>query len=88
MEKVKKELQIFIEIDNVRVIGYDDVNVTIERFEDVYNPRTKQIESKWRFVGYSRSIRTALQTIVNKELLIDKNAVSDLKKLFRRGSVL
>lgn len=79
MEKVKKEPQVLIEIDNIRVMEYDDANVKVERFEDVINPKTKVKEGKWRFVGYSRSIRTALEMIINKELLVDKNAVSDLK---------
>jgi len=76
---MKKEKKVLIQIDNVRVVEYDSLNVKIERFEEVRNPVTKEISNKWTFKGYSRSILTALESILINELLIDKNSVSSLE---------
>ena len=73
------EKKILIDLGNVRISEYDSLNVKIERLEEVRNPVTKEINTKWTFKGYSRSILTALESIQKNELLIDKNAVSSLE---------
>lgn len=66
-------------IDNVRIKDYDSMNVTVERYEDVFIPKDKQTIKKWVFKGYSRGILSALLMIQRKELLIDRGSVNDLK---------
>lgn len=71
--------KVILTVGNVRIKDYDSKNVTVERYEDVYNPITKEITSKWQFKGYSRNVLSALLLIQRNELLIDKNTVSDLE---------
>lgn len=73
------EKRVILTIENVRIKEYDNMNVTVECFEEVYNQKEKKAEKKWRFKGYSKGILSALLFIQQNELLIDKNAVSDLK---------
>lgn len=76
--------KVLINIGIVRISEYDNLNVMIERLEDVFNPIKKEATSKWRFKGYSDTILNALTFISNKELLIDKNAVIDLKSYLKQ----
>ena len=73
------EKKVLINLGNVRISEYDKLNLQIERLEDVTSPITKKTKSKWVFKGYSRTILTALETILIKELLVDKNSVSSLE---------
>lgn len=73
-----------IDLGTVRISEYDSLNVTVERLEEVLNPITKDTTSKWRFKGYLNTILDALQFISTKELLMDKNAVSDLKSYLKQ----
>lgn len=70
---------VIITIDNVRVRRWDRQNVFIEKYENVYNPKEKEHEMKWRFIGYESTIKGALESISRKGLLVDEKAVSDLK---------
>lgn len=71
-----EEKKILIDLGNVRIMEYDAMNVKIERLEEVRNPVTKEINTKWTFKGYSRTILTALESIQKNELLINKNVIS------------
>ncbi|MGX8791715.1 hypothetical protein ACW0TQ_08040 [Oceanobacillus sp. M60] len=82
--KEKKESHVFIQIDNCRVVGYDERNVLVERNELTKDPRTKEEKYRWRVKGYYASIRQALYGILNKEWLIDENAVSDLNSYLKQ----
>lgn len=73
-----KEREVILTVGNVRIKEYDNLNVMVERYEDVFNPVTKETTKKWRFVGYSRSILSALLMISKRELLVDKDKVNDL----------
>jgi len=73
------EKKVLINLGNVRISEYDKLNLQIERLEEVTSPITKQTNSKWVFKGYSRTILTALESILINELLIDKNSVSSLE---------
>ncbi|MCM3396812.1 hypothetical protein M3638_03025 [Oceanobacillus profundus] len=75
---MSKEKRVILTIDNVRIKDYDSMNVTVERYEDVFIPKDKQTIKKWVFKGYSRSILSALLMIQRKELLIDRNEIRDL----------
>ncbi|MGF9978696.1 hypothetical protein [Viridibacillus arvi] len=79
-----KEKAILIDLGDVRIREYDNLNVTVERLETAFNPITKEYTTNWRFKGYSRTILTALQFILNNELLIDKKAISDLKSYLKQ----
>ncbi|MYL57391.1 hypothetical protein GLW20_07715 [Virgibacillus halodenitrificans] len=72
------EKRVLITIHNVRIKEYDSMNVTVERYEDVFIPKDKSTIKKWVFKGYSRGILSALLFIQRKELLIDQKIVSDL----------
>ena len=72
------EKRVILTIDNVRIKDYDSMNVTVERYEDVFIPKDKQTIKKWVFKGYSRSILSALLMIQRKELLIDRGSITDL----------
>jgi hypothetical protein len=74
-----KEKEIILEIGNCRIKEYDSLNVMVERYEEVFIPKTKETVMKWRFKGYSSTIRGALQLISINEWLIDKKAIKDFK---------
>lgn len=76
---MSEEKRVIMAIDNVRIKEYDSMNVTVERYEDVFIPKDKQTVKKWVFKGYSRSILSALLMIQRKELLIDRSSINDLK---------
>lgn len=72
------EKKVILQIGHVRIKDYDSHNVVVERYENVFIPKTKQTVKKWVFKGYCRSILSALLMIQRDELLIDKNIVTDL----------
>lgn len=71
--------KVLITIGNVRIKEYDSMNVTVERYEDVFIPKEKKKVKKWVFKGYSRSVLSALLFIQRNELLIDKSNVTNLE---------
>lgn len=73
------EKKVIITVGNVRIKEYDSMNVTVERYEDVFIPMDKQTIQKWVFKGYSRNVLSALLFIQRNELLIDKNSITDLE---------
>ena len=81
---MSKEKKVLMNIDTVRIIEHDPMNVVVERLEQVINPQTKEATDKWAFKGYFSSIVSALQSITKNELLIDKNAVSDLETYLKQ----
>lgn len=64
---------VLIEIDNVRVVRWDNDNLAILRYEQRYNRKEKKYISGWQFKGYYSTLRNSLRAIVAKELLTDKN---------------
>ena len=73
------EKKTIIEIENVRIKEYNEMNVMIERKETYFNPLEKKEVSGWKFRGYSTDILAALKSIHNKGLLINTNAITDLE---------
>ena len=71
--------KVILTINNVRIKDYDNQNVVVERYEDVFIPKGKKTIKKWVFKGYSRNVLSALLMIQRNELLIDYDSVSDLK---------
>lgn len=70
--------KVILTVGNCRIKEYDSMNVTVERYEPVYNPINKKTTDKWRFKGYSPTIFKALLFIQREELLIDRNSISGL----------
>lgn len=81
---MKEEKAILIDLGSVRIREYDKLNVQIERLEEVFAPVSKQLETKWRFKGYSNTIFSALKSIVKNEWLIDKKAVDGLENYLKQ----
>ncbi|MFS1519646.1 hypothetical protein V1503_24785 [Bacillus sp. SCS-151] len=79
-----KEKKVISQIENVRIKEYDKLNVVVERYEEVFNPVSKETLNKWRFKGYARSVLSALLFIQANELLIDKNNVGDLEAYLKQ----
>lgn len=78
------EKPVLATVGNVRIVDYNEMNVMVERYEDVFLPKTKEIVKKWRFKGYCNSILSALLMIQREELLIDRSAVSDLESYLKQ----
>lgn len=79
-----KEKKVLIEIGNIRIKENDVRNVEIERYEEITNPQTNTTAGRWRFRGYSGTITGALKLVVRKEMLVDRNAVSDLESHLKK----
>lgn len=77
------EKKVLIDLGTVRISEYDSMNLQIERLEDVTSPVTKQTNSKWVFKGYSRTILTALESILKNELLIKKESITSLESYLK-----
>ncbi|MFD2046037.1 hypothetical protein ACFSTA_12395 [Ornithinibacillus salinisoli] len=70
--------KVLITVGNVTIKEYDNMNVVVERYEEVFIPKTKEKIKKWVFKGYSRSVLSALLMIQRNELLIDRGSVTSL----------
>lgn len=81
---MSKEKKVLMTIGPVRIVEHDTLNVIVERLEEVTNPVTKEKYNKHVHKGYFSSIVGALTAIVNKEWLIDRNTLSDLKSYLKQ----
>lgn len=75
---------LILQIDNVRILRSDALNVVLEREELIFNRAQKKDIPSYQFKGYHSSTIGALRDIVNKELLIDERSVTDLKDFCER----
>lgn len=73
------EKAVLVTIGDVRIKEYDKLNVTVERYEEIFVPIENKNSFKWKFKGYFKTIYDALKFISRNELLIDKTALNDLK---------
>ena len=71
--------RVILTIDNVRIKEYDRMNLTVERYEDVFIPKDKRTVKKWVFKGYVSSVLRGLLLIQEKEMLIDKENIDSLQ---------
>lgn len=71
--------EILLEIENIRIVRNDPLNLTLERLETTYSARYKKEFNSYQFKGYFSNILSALRAIQSKELLIDENNVMDLE---------
>lgn len=75
---------ILIDLGTVRIREYNEMNVIIERQEEVFVPTTGRKELKWRFKGYSSTILSALKSIVKNEWLVNKNIQMGLENYLKQ----
>ena len=74
--KDKWELQI---TDTLKIQQFDDKNFVILQLKEGYNPRTKETTTSYKEQGYYQTVYKALETTLNKDLMVDLNRVSELK---------
>lgn len=83
---------ILLELGNLRIIQYDDRNVEVQAYESKYNPFEKEEVENWRSKGYSSDVFSALKLILNRNMLVDPNAIKDVKTALneyeKQGSVI
>ena len=64
--------------NNLRIRKYDDRNVVIEEHVTNVNPKTQKEASSWKFKGFYPNARSALQAILDKDMLSDVEEVKTL----------
>ena len=78
--KDKWELQI---TDTLKIQQFDDKNFVILQLKEGYNPRTKETTTSYKEQVYYQTVYRALDGILNKDLMVDLNRVSELKDYVR-----
>lgn len=84
-----KERPVIIQVDNVRIVRWNDMNVCIEREESYYNPLDKAYKKGWRVKGYYSDVNKALAAVNSKGLLVDlngKESINDWIKAMSDGT--
>ena len=72
----KWELQI---TDTLKIQQFDDKNFLIQQLKEVVHPRTRETIQSYINQGYFPTVSKALDGILNKDLMVDLNRVSELK---------
>ena len=78
--KEKWELQL---TDTLKIQQFDDKNFLILQLKETYNPFAKETVISYKEQGYFSTLFKALDAILTKDLLVDINAVKDLKDYVR-----
>ena len=76
--------KILLEIDNVRIIRNDPLNLAVERLETNYSKRHKKEFTTYQFKGYYSTILGALKGILYNELLVDENSLTGLESYLKQ----
>ena len=76
----KWELQI---TDTLKIQQFDDKNFLIQQLKEVVHPRTRETIQSHINQGYFPTVSKALDGILNKDLMVDLNRVSELKDYVR-----
>lgn len=74
-ENIKWELPI---TDQLKIVESDALNYTIQRLSEGINVKTKEKTETWRVLGYYGTIKRALYSILDRDLLVDLEAVNSL----------
>lgn len=69
---------VILTIDNVRIIKFNEMNLAVERYEEVFIPKNKQKEMRWVFYGYKSTVLGALKFISRNELLVNESQISSI----------
>ena len=78
--KEKWELQI---TDTIKIQQFDDKNFVIQQLKEVVHPKTRETIQSYINQGYFPTVSKALDGILNKDLMVDLNRVSELKDYVR-----
>ena len=78
--KEKRELQI---TDTIKIQQFDDKNFVIQQLKEVVHPKTRETIQSYINQGYFPTVSKALDGILNKDLMVDLNRVSELKDYVR-----
>ena len=78
--KDKWELQI---TDTLKIQQFDDKNFVIQQLKEVVHPKTREAIQSYINQGYFPTVSKALDGILNKDLMVDLNRVSELKDYVR-----
>ena len=78
--KDKWELQI---TDTIKIQQFDDKNFVILQLKEVTHPKTRETIQSYINQGYFPTVSKALDGILNKDLMVDLNRVSELKDYVR-----
>ena len=74
--KDKWELQL---TDTIKIQQFDDKNFLILQLKEVTHPKTRETIQSYINQGYFPTVSKALDGILNKDLMVDLNRVSELK---------
>ena len=78
--KEKWELQI---TDTLKIQQFDDKNFVIQQLKEVVHPKTRETIQSYINQGYFPTVSKALDGILNKDLMVDLNRVSEIKDYVR-----
>ena len=78
--KDKWELQIS---DTIKIQQFDDKNFVIQQLKEVIHPKTRETIQSYINQGYFPTVSKALDGILNKDLMVDLNRVSEIKDYVR-----
>ena len=78
--KDKWELQV---TDTIKIQQFDDKNFVIQQLKEVVHPKTRETIQSYINQGYFPTVSKALDGILNKDLMVDLNRVSELKDYVR-----
>ena len=75
--------------ETLRIRQHDKLNVVLEEYTTGINPKTKEESSSWKTVGYYRNTRSALKSILDRDLLINLDECEDVRryvKMFKKAN--
>lgn len=75
-DKQKWELPV---TGQVKIQQHDDKNFTVLKKVSGINPRTKKEVTSWKIQGYYGTVRKALLSIIEKDVLVDLDTVETLR---------
>ena len=78
--KDKWELQL---TDTIKIQQFDDKNFLILQLKEVTHPKTRETIQSYINQGYFPTVSKALDGILNKDLMVDLNRVSEIKDYVR-----
>lgn len=76
MADEKWELQI---TDKVKIQQHDNYNFTVLKKSNGINPRTKKKVESYKILGYYSSLRLAILSLLDKDVLIDLEEIKTLR---------
>ena len=65
--------------ETLRIKRYDDRNVVLEQLTEGVNPKTREVSSKWKNIGYFPNVRMGLQRVIDLDMLVDLDEIETLR---------